>query len=226
MVAVRQPQLSTPSKRLLLDGSIDAGPIRLQLPADWGLSDERLLELGSLNEEWYIEADDAGGLLLMAPPGPRSGAREMRIGMQITLWCDSSNRGEAFPSSMFHLPNGWRRAPDAAWISDERLSGIVEDDQIVWRVCPDFVVEIRSQSDSLRAAQDKMDMWISQGAQLGWLVDPLDEVVWIYRPEQRPERLARPPSVTATEIADDLTVDFRRVWPSLKTDAASTQPAD
>lgn len=190
-----------------------AFPLRLQLPEDWQLTDDALLEIGSLNDEWYFEADDEGGLFVTPPPGPLSGARELRIASQILLWSDSSEQGQSFPSATFRLPNGWRRAPDAAWVSDERLSGISPDDEGIWAVCPDFVVEVRSRSDQLDPLQEKMEMWISQGARLAWLVDPREEHVWIYRPEQEPERLERPESVTATEIADDLAVDFSRIWP-------------
>ena len=103
--------------------------------------------------------------------------------------------------------------PDAAWISDERLAAIADDDEIIWRICPDFVVEVRSATDDLGVLQEKMEMWISQGVRLGWLVDPREEVVWVYRPEREAERIERPDSLTATEIADDLTIDFSRIWP-------------
>ena len=116
-------------------------------------------------------------------------------------------------SATFMLPNGDRRMPDAAWISNERLAEIADHDEIIWQICPDFVVEVRSATDDLKDQQAKMEMWISQGARLGWLVDPLEESVWVYRPEQEPERLERPESLTATEIADDLTIDLSRIWP-------------
>ena len=190
-----------------------AFPLRLQLPDEWELTDERLLELGLLNDEWYLEADCEGGLYMAPPPGPLSGERELLIASQILSWRTTSNRGRVFPSVTFHLPNGWRRAPDAAWISDERLSGIAPDDEGIWAVCPDFVVEVRSVNDRLKPLQTKMKMWTSQGARLGWLVDPYNEDVWVYLEEGDPERLDRPESVTASEIAEDLTVDFRPIWP-------------
>ncbi len=188
-------------------------PLHLQLPPDWEVTDDLLLELGSLNQEWYIEADADGGLLIVPAPGPQSSERELRLASQLLHWSDSSNQGRSFPSAMFRLPNGWRRAPDAAWISDERLSGISPDDEGVSAVCPDFLVEVRSASDRLAPLQEKMEMWVSQGARLGWLVDPREETVWVYRPEQEPEQLQRPESLTATELSDDLTIDLTRVWP-------------
>ncbi len=190
-----------------------AFPLRLQLPAEWDLTDERLLELGLLNEEWCLEADCVGGLYMAPPPGPLSGERELLIASQILFWRSTSNRGRVFPSATFHLPNGWRRAPDAAWISDDRLAGIDVNDEGIWEICPDFIVEVCSVSDELDDQQAKMKMWVSQGALLAWLVDPYEEAVWVYRPEQDAERLERPDSLTAAEIADDLTIDFSRIWP-------------
>lgn len=188
-------------------------PLRLQLPVGWELTDERLLEFGSLNEEWHIEADCDGGLWIVAPPGPESSERESFIVAQLVDWRLATGRGRTIGSGMVGLPNGWRRAPDAAWFSDERLAEIADDDRLIWRICPDFVVEVRSASDKLEDQQEKMEMWIAQGARLGWLVDPFDASVWVYRPEQEAERVERPESLTATEIAEDLTIDFTRIWP-------------
>lgn len=150
----------------------------------------------------------------MAPTGPMSSARGGSVLAQIWVWSDGHESGMVFDASAtFLLPNGDRRMPDAAWISDERLAEIADDDHIIWRICPDFVVEVRSATDELEVQQAKMEMWISQGARLGWLVDPLEENVWLYRPEQEAERVERPQSLTASEIADDLTIDFSRIWP-------------
>lgn len=189
-------------------------PLRLQLPLDWELTNDLLLRIGALNEVWRLEADAQGGLLIMPPPGPLSSDRSGRIYAQTLIWSESTERGLTFESSaMFELPNGERRMPDAAWIDDERLAGIDVNDEGIWEICPDFIVEVRSVSDELEDQQAKMQMWISQTARLAWLVDPYEEAVWIYRPEQDPERLERPESLTATEIADDLTIDFSRIWP-------------
>lgn len=190
-----------------------AFPLRLQLPADWDVSDEHFLRFCSLNEGWRFETDAEGGLLIMAPTGSLSGARGSQITSQIVIWSNANDAGITFdPGSTFMLPNGDRREPDSAWISNERLSSIDRYDESVWRVCPDFVVEVRSRTDALEDQQTKMELWISQGARLGWLVDPFEETVWLYRPEREPEVLQRPSTVTASEIADDLTINFSRVW--------------
>jgi len=167
-----------------------------------------------LNEEWRLEVDEAGRLLIMPPPGPQSSDQSGRIYAQTLIWSDRTSAGRAFESSaMFQLPNGERRMPDAAWISNERLAAIADDDYVIWRVCPDFVVEVRSASDRLPPLQQKMQMWISQGARLAWLVDPQEQMVWVYVPDREPQRLERPQSLTATEISEGLIIDLSRVWP-------------
>lgn len=213
MVTAERPKAATTrAERKIWEVAPDLLPMRLQLPSDWELTDETLLELWSLNEEWHFETDCDGGLWIVAPTGAESSERELSIGADILIWNRESGRGRTIGTGMVRLPNGWRRAPDAAWISNERMTE-ADDENGIWRVCPDFVVEVRSPSDQLDPLQEKMEMWISQGARLAWLVDPREEHVWIYRPEQEPERLERPESVTETEIADDLVVDFSRIWP-------------
>ncbi len=215
MVTTRAPQETTAVPAQEAQGADATFPLRLQLPTEWQLTDERFLTLAALNEAWRVESNAAGELIVMAPAGTESGRRELDIGAQLFSYCVSSGRGRAFgASSLFRLPNGWRRAPDAAWLSDERLSQIATADEGIWSVCPDFVVEVRSASDRFVLLQEKMEMWVAQGARLGWLVDPLAETVWLYRPSQAPERQARPELLTAAEIADDLTIDFSRIWPT------------
>ncbi len=189
-------------------------PLRLQLPPDWKLTNDLLLKIGALNDGWRLEADAQRGLLVMPPPGPLSSDRSGRIYAQTLIWSETSKRGRSFESSaMFELPNSERRMPDAAWISDDRLAGIDVNDEGIWEICPDFIVEVRSVSEELDDQQAKMKMWVSQGALLAWLVDPYEETVWIYRPAQEPKLLERPELLTANEIADDLTIDFSRIWP-------------
>lgn len=156
-------------------------PLRLCLPASWVLSDQELLEFASLNREWSVEADAEGGLWMSPPAGTESGGRELDIGAQLFARSTAAGLGRAFgASSMFRLPNGWRRAADASWLSEERLAGLDPSDEGIWAVCPDFVVEVRSVSERPERLHEKMEMWVSQGARLGWLMDPFESVVWVY----------------------------------------------
>ena len=198
-------------------------PLRLRLPTSWKLDEEQLLELCRLNEVWGFETDREGRLLIMAPSGPISSNQHGRIYLQIQLWSDSHGNGEAFESSaMFYLPSGENRNPDACWVSAERLAAIAADPHVIWHTCPDFVVEVRSASDRLRLQQEKMELWIEQGARLAWLVDPREQTVWVYTPNAETRRLERPLSLAAAEIADDLVIDFSRVWPPAPEEPAAT----
>ena len=186
--------------------------VRLQLPDCWDLTDERLLELCALNEDVWLEADSDGGLFIMPPPSPASARRELRIGSQILAWSDATGQGDTFPSATFRLPNGWRRAPDAAWVSDQRLDGIDTDHEKVWAVVPDLIVEIVSANDDLEDQRGKMEMWLGAGVRLGWLIDPSSSVAWIYRPQREPEQLDRPAELGGEDVAVGLTVSLARVW--------------
>ena len=188
-------------------------PLRLRLPDGWTLSDGALLEFAALNSEWSVEADADGGVWMMPPAGTESGGRELDIGAQLFAFATASGLGRAFgASSMFRLPNGWRRAADASWLSDERLAGLDPDDEGIWAVCPDFVVEVRSVSDRPARLHEKMEMWVSQGARLGWLVDPFEGVLWVYRQGQAAEQIERPLSLIVTEVSEEWEIDLSRVW--------------
>ena len=190
-------------------------PLRLRLPEGWTLSDGALLEFAALNSEWSVEADADGGVWMMPPAGTESGGRELDIGAQLFAFATASGLGRAFgASSMFRLPNGWRRAADASWLSDERLAGLDPDDEGIWEVCPDFVVEVRSVSDRPVRLHEKMGMWVDQGARLGWLVDPFEGVAWVYRPGTESVVVERPLEISDEEVLPGLVVDLKRIWPT------------
>ena len=186
-------------------------PLLVRLPERWELTDDAVLELCALNEEWRIEADGDGGLHVLPPAGTLTGARSMAIAAQLLHWSDDIGRGMVVGPALFRLPNGWRRWPRVAWLSDERLATIDQNNEGIWPVCPGLVVEIRSLSDPLTALQEKMDMWIANGARLGWLVDPFDEQLHVYRPATKPESLPRPLTLTDPALPG-LELDLTRIW--------------
>ena len=188
-----------------------ASPLLLRLPRDWELTDDAVLELCALNEEWRIEADGDGGLHVLPPAGTLTGARSMAIAAQLLHWSDHSGLGMVVGPALFRLPNGWRRWPRVAWLSDERLATIDQSNEGIWPICPDLVVEIRSLSDRLPALQEKMDMWIANGARLAWLVDPFEEQVHVYRPATDPKSLLRPLTLTDPALPT-LNLDLTRIW--------------
>ena len=213
MVAA-QPRSKAEEVTALL-ASLGIGPLTLRLPADWELSNEKLLELCSLNETMPFEVDETGALILNMPSGPTSEWIGVRFVVALDTWMDEGAGDLAFGAGgMFELPDGNRRAPDAAWISGDRLTGINLFDGDVWRVSPDFVVEVRSLSDSIDRAQAKMELWLRNGVRLGWLVDPFDQRLWVYRPGAEAVMLERPPEMSDDEVLPGLVVDLSRIWRS------------
>ena len=112
------------------------------------------------------------------------------------------------------MPDGSVRQPDAAWISDERLAALLPRGQrpAFPRIVPDFVIEVRSSSDRLSQQQRKMEEWISYGARLGWLVDPEQSRIYVYRPDAEPEILERPDTISGEPELPGLEVDCADIW--------------
>ena len=188
-------------------------PLTLRLPSDWELTNEKLLELCSLNETVPFEADETGALIVNMPSGPTSEWIGVRFVIAIDNWMDADAGDLVFGAGgMFELPDGNRRAPNAAWVSGDRLLGIDIFDGDVWAVAPDFVVEVRSLSDEIEDQQAKMELWLRNGVRLGWLVDPFDQRLWVYRPGAQAVMLERPLEMSDDDVLPGLLVDLRRIW--------------
>ena len=193
--------------------ALGIGPVSLRLPPDWELTNEKLLELCSLNETVPFEVDETGALILNMPSGPTSEWIGVRFVVALDNWMDERAGDLTFGAGgMFELPDGNRRAPDAAWISGERLAGQDLFDGDVWQVSPDLVVEVRSANDEIERLQAKMELWLRNGVRLGWLVDPFEQQVWVHRPNAEPVRLERPNELSDDEVLPGLTVNLHRIW--------------
>ncbi len=211
MVAVHPKSKAEGVPALL--ASLGIGPLALRLPPDWELTNEKLLELCSLNETVPFEVDETGALILNMPSGHTSEWIAMTFVLAIGNWMDEDAGDMVYGSGgLFELPDGNRRVPDAAWVSAERMAGVDLFDGDPLPVAPDFVVEVLSLSDDLDRAQAKMDLWLRNGVRLGWLVDPFDQRVWIYRPGAEPVLLERPEELSDEEVLPGLTIDLRRIW--------------
>ena len=190
-----------------------AEPLRLCTPTMWEFTDDAFEQLCELNPEWRFEVDEHGRLVVMGARGFYSSFRSFVILGEMYEWWRTVLDGIVTTLDGFYrLSERVVRAPDAAWVSAERAAQIAEDDEGFWRLCPDFVVEIRSPSDRLPDQLDKMEFWLEQGARLGWLIDPLDGITYIYRPGQEPEQLERPDTLSGEDVLPGLTVNLGRVW--------------
>jgi Uma2 family endonuclease len=187
-------------------------PIRLI--SERPLSDDELMRFCAANEALRVEREPNGEILVMTPAGANTGRINIRISYYLQAWTESDTRGIAFDSSAgFTLPDGSMRNPDGAWILNSRWEKLSEADQGRFApVCPDFVIELRSPSDKVADLQAKMEKWIANGAQLAWLIDPIEKTVTIYRPGSEPEYLFDPSSVQGTGPMAGFELVLDRVW--------------
>ena len=193
---------------------VEIHPVVLRLKPVIHLTDEQLFELCQLNGDWRIEYTAQGELIVMPPTGGETSNRNVEITFQLQSWTRQSQTGVAFDSSGgFKLPNGAMRSPDAAWVRRPRLAGLTRDQkQKFLPLCPDFVIELRSPTDNLRALQDKMQEYMDNGAQLGWLIDPLTRRVHVYLPQHSPEILEAPSTVSAEPLLPGFALDLQKIW--------------
>ena len=177
-------------------------PIVFPLDAQIKVSLTDFQRLCSLNQETRLERSAEGDLILMPPESSWSGHRNSKISQYLGLWADQHGGFEFGSSAGFILPNGACRSPDSSWISIERWTSLSTDDRSGFaRICPDFVVELRSPSDSLTTLQSKMQEYMANGSKLGWLIDPSTKTVMIYRlGQESPESLINPPQLSGETI--------------------------
>lgn len=162
--------------------------IRLAQPSQPTFNDEELYDFCQLNPELRIERDADQNILIMSPVGGRSGALEFQLAVAIGNWI-AQHGGYGFSSATgFLLPNGAVRSPDGCWVSDARWAVLTDaQKERFLPVVPDFVIEVRSRTDALATLQAKMQEWIDNGVRLAWLIDPTDQQVFLYRPQQPAE---------------------------------------
>ncbi len=186
----------------------------VRIRPDRPMSDEELMRFCEDNDIARIERDTNGELLLMSAAGNRTGRTNAYVIHILTAWAEEDGRGYCFDSSTgFTLPDGSMRMPDASWVEAKRWDAMSEADQDRFSpICPEFVIEIRSKSDRLKTLQTKMEMWIANGAEVAWLIDPQRKVVEIYRPGDSPEVLHEPSSVQGSGPVAGFELVMARVW--------------
>lgn len=181
---------------------INLGPLKRKL------SDDEFFEFCRLNRDLRIEMSKEGEMIIMMPTGGEGGHRNYLLTVRIGIWAEADGTGVGFDSSTgFKLPNGAKRAPDFAWIRRDRWEAIPKKQRKKFApICPDFVVELRSETDKLETVKAKMEEYMENGAQLGWLLDPLEKKVHIYLPNKRPKILTQPKTVSGEPLLNGLTL--------------------
>ena len=193
---------------------VEYQPVILRTAPVLEMDEEQFFQFCQLNRDLRIERTAEGDLEIMPPTGGETGSRNFKIALQLGTWTEQDGTGVAFDSSTgFRLPNGATRSPDAAWVRRERLADLTADQkQKFLPLCPDFVVELRSPTDSLPLLQDKMREYVENGARLGWLLDPTEHRVYVYRPGSEVEQLDGVYSLSGETELPEFTMDLRKVW--------------
>lgn len=177
------------------------------------ITDEEFETLCRENDNIRLERTKEGAVHMNPPRGGWTGSGNQEIARQIGNWWVAHGQGRVFDSSSgFRLPDGSTLSPDASYVSAERLQGLPKGALRGFpQICPDFVIELRSESDSLEDLKNKMDDWIANGADLAWLVDPYDRQIVVYRPGRVPEVIAGN-EIAGEGLVEGFVLDLGRVW--------------
>jgi Uma2 family endonuclease len=178
------------------------------------LTSEGFVELAQANQDLRMERAATGEVIFMPPTTPWTGKRNGDLYGELWLWNRQTGLGVTFESSTgFTLPNGAVKSPDASWVSNERWEALNEEEQREFsRLSPDFVIELRSESDSLKKLREKMQEYIDNGVRLGFLIDPKTKQVEIYRPGQDVEVLQSPTTVSGFDVLPGFELNLNKVW--------------
>ena len=194
------------------------------------LDDQTFEKIVKANPEWNFEQTAGGELVVVPPTGGTYGNRNSNLSYQLEGWNLASDAGRTFDSNtMFVLPNGAKRMPDASWVKRDRWEVLTTRQRDGYPpLCPDFVVELRSLTDSLEQLQAKMQEYMDNGARLGWLINPSagdtlslskcsgrrpqDRQVEIYRPGQEVEVLRSPTSLSGEDVLPSFVLSLQRIF--------------
>lgn len=177
-------------------------------------SDDEFYELCRQNEDMKIEMTSKGDLVIMPPTGGETGHYNASLTRIFGNWAEADGTGIDFDSStVFKLPNGARRSPDVSWVKRSRWEALSDEERERFPpLCPDFVIELRSRTDELKTLQEKMEEYIANGAQLGWLIDPRERKVYIYRPQTPVEVLDQPDTLIGDPVLPGFILSVFKLW--------------
>ncbi|WP_341738495.1 Uma2 family endonuclease [Microcoleus sp. CAWBG640] len=174
------------------------------------LTDEQFFQLCQNNRDLRFERTANGELIIMSPTGSETGRRNSGLNFQLTAWNIQNNLGVVFDSSSgFKLPDGSDISPDSAWVRRDRWDALTPEQKEKFApICPDFVVELRSASDSLEKLRAKMKVYIKNGAKLGWLLDRKNRQVEISRPDRDVEIRYSPATLSGEDVLPGFVLDL------------------
>lgn len=191
-----------------------SAPLMIDLPWIMLMTEEQFYEFCLANRDLRIERSASGEVIVMPPAFSDTGNRNFNMALQLGNWSELDGKGLGFDSSAgFTLPNGATRSPDAAWIKLERWNALTEKQKASFApICPDFVIELRSASDTVSSLRKKMEEYIANGTLLGWLIDRQNRQVYIYRPHREPEILNAPETISGDPELPGFVLVMAKIW--------------
>lgn len=194
---------------------MNPSPLTLCFAPEVELTDELFWKLCAANPGLRLERTAEGDLEIMYPAGMESSRQNGLLTARLIAWNEGrgADAGVCLDSSAgYKLPNGATKGPDASWLPRERWLGLTPEQRRVFgNFCPDFVAELRSPSDSKPKLREKMREYLANGARLGWLIDPLDGTVEVYRPGREPEILTRPDRIDGGDVLPGFVLELRGI---------------
>ena len=186
----------------------------LRLGPTIALTPTQFYDMCRANPDLNLEMSAEGEIIIMPPAGGETSSRNAKLIARLVVWAEEDGMGITFDSSGgFELRDGSVRSPDAAWILKSRLAHLTSQQRERFLpLCPDFVAELRSPTDALETLQDKMAEYIANGARLGWLLDPFDRRVYVYRPDAKVEVRNNPERLSADPVLPGFTLELARIW--------------
>ncbi|AFZ46028.1 protein of unknown function DUF820 [Cyanobacterium stanieri PCC 7202] len=178
------------------------------------ITDKQFYQLCTNNPELVLERNRKGELIIMSPTGGETGKKNAELNADFVIWNRQKKLGYIFDSSTcFRLPMGSNRSPDVAYIKKERWDKLTEEEKIKFPpIAPDFVLELMSNTDSLKMLQEKMAEYMESGVKLGWLINPEKKEVEIYRQGKEKEILSNPQNLSGEDILLDFILDLTKIF--------------
>ena len=190
----------------------------ISVPKGFKVTPEQFEQLAFAEQTARMELTKDGELIVMSPTGGEAGRKNSRLTQQVRNWADRDGTGEVFDSStVFVLPNGARKSPDVSWLTLDKWNALtLKEKEGFPPVVPDFVIELVSPSDiknqRYEDLQAKMQEYLDNGVQLGWLIEPSSKTVEIYRPDQQVEVLKNPQTLSGENVLSEFVLDLKEIF--------------
>ena len=199
--------------QLVVEDFESMAPVILN-PRRGPMTDDEFVAFCQQYEDCFVECTAEGEIIIMPPNYSRTGEQNLEIGAQLLMWTKKDGRGRAYDATAgFRLPNGARRSPDASWIRKDRIAALPQEQQRrFYLLCPDFVIELRSSTDRINRLKAKMEEYMANGAELGWLIDPKKRTVWIYRTGRAAECVVNAERIPGEGPVAGFVLELADIW--------------